>query len=90
MARRIHMRNGRGYRSSILPCDTRKELRERLAEEGYALKTEKRNLGEWNEGMYYFAVKGDKELLLDNPAPGERRDWAGMWSYFVSKQTMFD
>lgn len=69
---------------------TKRILVEFLTEEGYMLKTVKKNVGEWNEGTYYYAVKGDREVLLDNPAPGERRDWQGMWDYFRRTQPMFD
>jgi hypothetical protein len=74
---------------------TRKILEEFLAEEGYWLHVEKKNVGNWNEGTHYSAVKIGKagrpedRLLLDNPGKGERRDWAGMWSYFQTKQPMF-
>jgi hypothetical protein len=94
------MSNHRNRRASTpvnpyVEVTTRKLLEEFLADEGYWLHVEKRNVGDWNEGMYYSAVKIGKagkpedRLLLDNPAPGERRDWAGMWSYFQSKQSMF-
>jgi hypothetical protein len=74
---------------------TRKLLEEFLNDEGYWLHVEKKNVGDWNECTDYSAVKVGKagnledRLWLDSPGKGERRDWAGMWSYFQSKQPMF-
>jgi hypothetical protein len=74
---------------------TRRILEEFLLEEGHFLLTSRTNVGEWNESMNYYAVKvgkvghPDERMWLDSASPGERRDWAGMWSYFQRKQPMF-
>lgn len=73
----------------ILPCDTQRELKDRLAEDGYTLKSTKRNVGDWNESRDFYAVRGDRELYLDNASKGDRPDWQYMWDEFQRTQPMF-
>jgi hypothetical protein len=42
----------------ILPCNTQRELKSRLAEEGYSLVSMRRNVGQWNESRDFYARKG--------------------------------
>lgn len=74
----------------VLPCDTQRELKDRLAEEGYALSVTKRNVGQWNEARDFFAEKNGKQIWLDFAGKGDRPDWGRMWSTFQTNQPMFD
>lgn len=74
----------------VLPCDTQKELKDRLAEEGYTLFSMRKNVGNWNESRDWFAKKGLREFWLENTSKGDRPDWAVMWSTFQTSQPMFD
>lgn len=78
----------------VLPCSTRKELERRLAEEGRKLVLVRSNHGQWNDQTTYYAVFGDDSnpdnwFLLDSAFKGERRDWDGMWSHFMTGRGMF-
>lgn len=74
----------------VLPCDTQRELKSRLAEEGYKLVSVRRNVGNWNESRDFYARKGLREMWLENTSKGERPDWEVMWSEFQRSQPMFD
>jgi len=74
----------------ILPCDTQRELKSRLAEEGYKLVSYRKNVGQWNESRDFWARKGMREMMLDNAMKGDRPDWEYMWAEFQKSQPMFD
>jgi hypothetical protein len=74
--------------AGLVPCDTQKELKSRLAEEGFTLVSYRKNVGNWNESRDWFAKKGLGELWLENTSKGDRPDWAVMWKEFEQSREL--